>query len=72
MELTKEQIEHINKEAPMDWQTNEQGVFTEPSGIPNDVKEPVIYMRWETGVMETRYKTEIIREKDKYYETRRN
>ena len=49
MELTKEQIEKINKEAPMDWQTNEQGVFTEPNGIPNEVKEPVIYMRWETG-----------------------
>jgi len=49
MELTKEQIENINKEAPMDWQTNEQGVFAEPNGIPNEVKEPVIYMRWETG-----------------------
>lgn len=49
MELTKEQIESINKESPMDWQTNDQGVFTEPNGIPNEVKEPVIYMRWKTG-----------------------
>ena len=49
MELTKEQIESINKESPMDWQTNEQGVFIEPSGIPNEVKELVIYMRWQTG-----------------------
>ena len=49
MELTKEQIKRINEESPMEWQTNEQGVFTEPNGIPNDIKELVIYMRWETG-----------------------
>jgi hypothetical protein len=49
MELTKEQIKSINEASPMDWQTNEQGVFTEPNGIPNKVKEPVIYMRWEIG-----------------------
>lgn len=49
MELTAEQIEKINKLAPMEWQTNEQGIFTEPYGIPTSIKEPVIYMRWETG-----------------------
>lgn len=49
MELTKEQIEKINKLAPNEWQTNEQGIFTEPFGIPVHIKEPVIYMRWETG-----------------------
>lgn len=49
MELTKEQIVKINKLSPMEWQKNEQGVFIEPWGIPNHIKEPVIYMRWETG-----------------------
>lgn len=49
MELTKEQIEKINSLSPMEWQENEQGIFTEPYGIPNNIKEPVIYMRWETG-----------------------
>jgi hypothetical protein len=49
MELTKEQIEKINAAAPMEWQTNEQGVFTEPYGISNHIKEPVIYMRWHVG-----------------------
>lgn len=49
MELSKEQIKKINELAPMDWQRNEQGVFVEPYGIPTEIKEPVIYMRWETG-----------------------
>lgn len=49
MELTKEQIDRINKAAPMKWQENEQGIFTQPWGIPDDIKEPVIYMRWEKG-----------------------
>lgn len=49
MELTAEQIEKINKLAPMEWQTNEQGIFTEPYGIPTSIKEPVVYMRWHTG-----------------------
>ena len=44
MELTKEQIEKINKECPY-----EQGIFTEPYGIPNHIKEPVIYCKWESG-----------------------
>tara|TARA_R110000850_G_scaffold65151_2_gene145971 strand:- start:1257 stop:1664 length:408 start_codon:yes stop_codon:yes gene_type:complete len=49
MELTRKQIIDINDKAPMDWETNEQGVFTEPTGIPNDIKTPVIYMRWISG-----------------------
>jgi hypothetical protein len=49
MKLTQEQIEKINKLAPNEWQANEQGVFTQPYGIPVHIKEPVIYMRWETG-----------------------
>ena len=49
MELSKEQIEKINELSPMKWQENEQGIFKEPYGIPNHIKEPVIYMRWHTG-----------------------
>jgi hypothetical protein len=46
MELTKADIEQINREAPSD-----QGIFREPWGIPVHIKEPVVYMRWETGGM---------------------
>jgi len=49
MELTKEQIVKINNHSPKEWQSNEQGVFVQPYGIPIHIKEPVIYMRWETG-----------------------
>lgn len=49
MELTTEQIKKINKLAPNDWQINEQGIFTQPNGIPVHIKTPVIYMRWRTG-----------------------
>lgn len=49
MELTAEQIKKINSLAPNEWQTNEQGVYTQPYGIPVHIKTPVIYMRWETG-----------------------
>lgn len=44
MELTKEQIEEINKECPYG-----QGIFREPFGIPNDIKELVIYTKWRSG-----------------------
>ena len=44
MELTQEQIEEINKKCHY-W----QGVFREPFGIPNEIKEPVIYTKWESG-----------------------
>lgn len=49
MELTKEQIESINRLSPNDFQTNEQGVFTQPYGIPVHIKEPVIYCRYASG-----------------------
>ena len=49
MELTKEQIDKINKVAPNEWQENEQGIFIQPFGIPVHIKEPVVYMRWHTG-----------------------
>jgi len=44
MELTKEQVEEINKECPYG-----QGVFREPFGIPNDIKGLVVYTKWESG-----------------------
>lgn len=44
MKLSKNDIEEINAACPSD-----QGVFSEPYGIPVDVKDPVIYMRWEAG-----------------------
>ena len=49
MEITKEQIEKINKESPMEWQENEQGIFLQPFGIPDTIKSLVIYHRWESG-----------------------
>ena len=49
MRLSEEDIKEINKEAPNEWQENEQGIFTEPYGIPAHIKEPVIYMRFTTG-----------------------
>jgi len=51
MQLTKEQIESINKEAPNEWGENEQGIFKQPNGIPIDEKEHVIYMRWLSSGM---------------------
>lgn len=44
MELTKEQIKEINEKCPCN-----QGVFYQPSMIPVDIKEHVIYSRYETG-----------------------
>ena len=44
MELTQSQIEAINKECPYG-----QGIFREPFGIPNNIKELVIYTKWESG-----------------------
>ena len=44
MELSKELIDKINKECPSD-----QGIFKEPYGIPVHIKEPVVYLRYETG-----------------------
>jgi len=42
--MNKEQIDAINKECPYN-----QGIFTEPYGIPVKIKEPVIYCRYKTG-----------------------
>ena len=46
MILTEDKIKEINSKCPED-----QGVFSEPSGIACSIKEPVIYMRWVTGGM---------------------
>ena len=42
--LTQEQIRNINNKCPYN-----QGVFFQPSGIPTDIKEHVIYSRYGTG-----------------------
>ena len=44
MELTQSQIEAINKECPYG-----QGIFREPFGIPNKIKELVVYTKWQSG-----------------------
>jgi hypothetical protein len=44
MELTQTQIEAINKECPYG-----QGIFREPFGIPNHIKELCVYTKWESG-----------------------
>ena len=44
MELTKEQISQINDECPYG-----QGVFKEPFGIPNHIKELVVYIKYESA-----------------------
>jgi hypothetical protein len=50
MKLSEEDIVAINKECPSEQGIfAEQGVYRQPYGIPIHVKEPVIYMRWETG-----------------------
>lgn len=49
IQLTEEQIKKINSLSPNEWQTNEQGVFVEPYGIPVHIKEPVVYMRYDSG-----------------------
>ena len=48
MLFTDDKIKEINKLAPYDY-GNEQGIFKQPYGIPTDIKEHVIYMRWESG-----------------------
>lgn len=42
--MTKEEIKEINDKCPYN-----QGIFVQPSMIPVDIKEPVIYCRYETG-----------------------
>lgn len=42
--MTKEEIIEINSKCP-----DNQGIFVQPSMIPVDIKEPVIYCRYKTG-----------------------
>lgn len=42
--LSSEDIFEINENCP-----SGQGIFKEPNYIPNDIKEPVIYICWESG-----------------------
>jgi hypothetical protein len=49
MMLTQEQIKQINKECPYSLFDECQGIFIEPNGIPNNIKEPVIYFKWSPG-----------------------
>lgn len=49
--MTKQQIQDIN-EAVSSFNVygeHDQGIFSEPNGIPSRIKEPVIYLRWHTG-----------------------
>ena len=41
--LTEEQIKDINDQCPYD-----QGIFKEPFGIPDNIKEHVIYTKWDS------------------------
>lgn len=47
--LTKEQIEKLNTKIYNKCGYGEQGVYSEPFGIPDKEKRLVIYMRYETG-----------------------
>ena len=49
IELTKEKIDEINSKCPYDFGRHEEGIFTQPYGIPVHIKEPVIYSRCEVG-----------------------
>lgn len=42
--LTQEDIKHINEICPY-----EQGIFIQPNHIPTNIKEPVIFMQWESS-----------------------
>ncbi len=42
--MTQDLIDKINAECPY-----EQGIFKEPYCVPNDLKEYVVYMKYETG-----------------------
>jgi len=44
--FTEDEIREINNSVPY-----EQGIFKEPYGIDTRIKEPVVYMRWESGGM---------------------
>lgn len=44
MRLSEQQIKDINSRCPYG-----QGIFVQPYGIPDTVKEPVIYHRYDVG-----------------------
>ncbi len=47
MELTQDDINEINNSGEFDsWY---QGIYKEAYGVPNDMKEHAVYMRWNTG-----------------------
>ena len=46
MEITKELVEKINSKINNNW---DQGIFLEPYEIPDNIKEPIIYMRYSPG-----------------------
>ena len=46
MKLTKDQITEINEIEDLPY---EQGIYTEPFGIPDDIKDPVLYDRFHNG-----------------------
>jgi len=47
--MTKEEIAELNAEFLKKYNTYDQGVYVEPYGIPTNIKEPVVYMRWSPG-----------------------
>lgn len=49
--LTESDIAIINKAIYDITGDSDQGIYTQPTGIPTTEKEPVIYMRWRTGGM---------------------
>lgn len=44
--MTPKEIKEFNSNLKNFWN---QGIFTEPIGVPDDLKEPVMYLRYETG-----------------------
>ena len=45
--LTKEELEEINGLCPYDFGNHEEGIFKEPYGVPDNVKELVLYVRYK-------------------------
>ena len=47
--MAKEEIKEINNHLCNELNLYDQGIFVQPTFIPTDIKEPVIYTRYETG-----------------------
>jgi hypothetical protein len=47
--LTEDDILEINDKCPYEWDVNVQGIFKQPMGVPNNIKEPVIYRCYLSG-----------------------